>query len=434
LFWYQPDLKTELESLGYRVYLINLSEEPAAVKLIRRRIDNYYLDKVVKTPTNKLLNKHRYHLLPFKNKLKYLFQYGKTLLFNRDSFDQDKKLLSLIIEQTKDWKAVSEMLKFEQIKCIFTTAPFLVSEDLVCRVAKRLDLSIFYSVLSFDNPTTRGYLPFTPSRIAVWNNHNKNQLIRIFSSEISPKIDLTGPPQFDFYFDRNYLINEQEWRSRRGLPLNRPVIMYGANAKFFIPDEFKIVRIIDDAIEKGRIKSKPVILLRPHPTDSFQDWELFVGTLKHTYIERAIEKNESDLKINNKYSNFSEEDVKGLCSTLAYSDAHISYASTLALDGICFDKPQICPYFSPAPHILSHKIVRNLYHSEHYTPITQSGAVHLPSNEFELIKSVDDSIAYPNVAKEARRKLKKEYLNDTNGFAVNFLAQSFSNYLSTLTL
>lgn len=387
----------------------------------------------MKTPTTALRLKTYFALMPFKKKVKYILNQIKLSTYNDFDFEKDKQVLSQSIQQTQAWQEINQIIASEKIGCVFTTAPFLVSEDLVCRAAHQLQIPIYYSVLSFDNLTTRGYIPFTPKRISVWNKQNKIQVIRIWGESIANKIDLTGPPQFDFYFNKSYVLEENLWRTSKKMPNHRPIILYGANTKYFIPDEYKVVKLIDDAIEQEVIQGFPVMLVRPHPTDSFKDWELFVRSLKHTYIEKTIHKNESEVEINNKYSNFSPDDVRSLCSSLKHTAVHISYASTLALDGICFDKPQICPYFSPSPKILSNQLVRNLYHTEHYLPITESGAVMMPKNEQELISNINLALTNPQFNGQERYKIRVDYLNSPNGFSTDNLVNSFCNFLEELS-
>jgi len=66
---------------------------------------------------------------------------------------------------------------------------------------------------------------------------------------------------------------------------------------------------------------------------------------------------------------------------LKANDIDISYASTMAFDGACFDKPQIFPYFAPDYTIIRNKEIRDLYHSEHYTPIRLSKLWTFPKTQ-----------------------------------------------------
>lgn len=431
LQWEQPDLVAELEAMGLRVYTMPGQKEGVDVVQLRKRIDAYFLEKIVRTPSAAVIRNHQYQLIrKFKKKIKHHVSRVKQRLYSERQFKRDTAALSTRVESGPAWTKVNVLMTEEKIDALFTTAPFLPEEDVWCRAAMKRDIPIFYGVLSFDNLTTRGYLPFVASRYAVWNQANKNQLIRTYGARVEPIIDVTGPPQFDFYFNRDYLLAKEAWLAEKRLPAGRPIILYGANAKYFVPDEFAVVRLLDEAISKGAVIGNPFILVRPHPTDSFSDWLEFIGTLNNAQIERSVEQNQSETEIYNKYSNFSISDVSSLCSSLAHTDVHISYFSTLALDGICFDKPIVCPYFSAEPDRLSHVDIRRLYETEHYQPITRSGAVMLPENEGQFIRAINQALRYPAELKEKRAQLKKDYLNDVKGNACALLLESFKTFLN----
>lgn len=429
LTWNQPDLFQELSDKGYKVVSFDFEPENREMAEIRKRVDKYYLKTHLKSKTYPLIERHKYATLRLKSKVKYWISRFKYHGYKKSDFEQDIITLSSLKKASNDWIKLKALFEDYQIEYVYTSAPFLMTEEFICRVANELNLPIYYSVLSFDNLTTRGYLPFVPARASVWNTANKEQLIRAYGNQIADFVDITGPPQFDFYFDNRWVIVENQWRNEKNIPANRQVIMYGANSKYFVPNEFRIIKLIDEAIDSGQILNNPIILLRPHPTDSYSDWEEMVKTLKHTFIEKSIQQNESESRAHNKYSNFTNQDIKSLCSTLQHSCIHISYASTLTLDGICFNKPQICPYFSPAPLILKHSLIRNLYKTEHYLPIMKSGAVLLPNNEMELIQAINQSMSEPNKLKDKREALKRTYLNNTNGMSVELLKQSFLKFL-----
>lgn len=425
LFWKQDDLINEIRNAGYEYTLFTLDQPSSKYISLKENIDYYYQKKIVKSPTLNIKNDRNWKRMNFKKKLKYFINLikSKRLIYSSRNYYHDNFLLENHIQKTDNYYQLSLFFKKMNIGAIFTTAPFLYSEEFLCRIAKHHNIPIYYSVLSFDNLTTRGNLPFIANHYFVWNNFNKNELMRIYPLLNPEKISIVGPVQFDFYYTNQYIRNVVEWKTSKAIPKDRPVIMYGANAKYFVPNEYLIIRLIDEAISQGKIFKNPVVLLRPHPTDSYTDWEKFAKTCKNVYIEKSLEKNQTEDKMHNKFSNFSDDDVANFCSTLAHSDIHISYASTLALDGACFDKPQICPYFAPDYSVYSDKEIQNLYHSEHYTPIRLSGAIDLPRNGEELIKCINRAIKEPALKSRERSKLLDQMITYQDGRATDRIAQ-----------
>lgn len=434
LFWNQEDLIDELKSLGFECFFAYIQPPDSKYKFLKDKVDFYYHKAILNSPTLKFRNGMKWKRMTLKKKIKHIintFQEGR-LFYDEKSFRVDISQLEDHVKQSDNFHQLNSLLDQHDIHAILTTAPFLYSEELICRVATHRNIPIFYSVLSFDNLTTRGYLPFTANHYFVWNAYNKNELLRIQPPLNHDQISITGPAQFDFYYWYQYLKNEQEWRSDKKIPEGRPVILYGANAKYFVPNEYLIVKSIDEAITNGEIQENPLVLLRPHPTDSFSDWENFVKTCKNVYIEKPLEKNQSEDKMHNKFSNFTMEDVKNLCSSLAHSAVHISYASTLALDGACFNKPLICPYFAPDNSVYNDKEIRNLYHSEHYTPIRLSGAVDLPENEVELIESINWALLIPDLRSQERAMLVDQMITFRDGRATERIAAELEKLILKL--
>ncbi len=434
LFWKQEDLIKELHDSGFEVIYFPLELPNDKYIKLRESIDNFYKKKIVKSPSLHIKKYRNWQRKSLKGKLKHLINLFKinNLFYNLNNFKKDTALLEKIVSQTEGYYRLNEIFIKFHIQAIFTTAPFHYSEELSCLVAKNNKIPIYYSVLSFDNLTTRGYLPFIANHYFVWNSFNKNELLRINPTLDQDKISVTGPIQFDFYYQKQYIIKYEKWKSDKSIPIDRPVILYGANAKIWIPNEYLIIKALDNAISNGDVVMNPVILLRPHPTDSFLDWKNFTKTSKNVLIEKSIEKNQTEDKMYNKYSNFTLIDVVNLSSSLAHSTVHISYASTLAIDGACFDKPQICPYFAPDHSVYSDEGIRSLYHSEHYIPIRLSGAIDLPRNIEELIECINRALKEPALKSRERSRLLDQMITYQDGGATDRMAQKMEMLISKL--
>lgn len=424
LFWNEKDLINELKASGFNCYILSAQKPDKKYQLLKKRIDIHYQKSILRSPTFKIRRGMERKRMTRKKKIKSFFksfQYH-SLFYDKTDFQTDIKNLQEHITQLEYFHTLDELIEEIGPKAVLTSAPFLYTEELVCRVADQRDISIFYTVLSFDNPTTRGYIPFTIDHFFVWNRLNKEELLRSQPLLSPDQISISGPAQFDFYYNNQFIKEERVWRKEKKIPDNRPIILYGANAKVWVPNEYLIVKSIDEAITRGEIQRNAIILLRPHPTDSYTDWEYFAKTRDNVYIEKSIEKNQTEDKMYNKFSNFTLDDIVNLCSSLAHSSVHISYASTLTLDGSCFDKPQICPYFAPDHSIYNDVEIRSLYHTEHYNPIRLSGAIDLPENIEELIKSINLALIKPKLKAKKRTELLNKMITYLDGNATKRIA------------
>lgn len=434
VFWDQEDLVEELKALEIECLCVHIQAPGSNYLSLRNKIDYYYQKEIVKSSTFNIRQDMKWKRMSLKGKIKHIIQalQRSRLLYNKKSFFNDINMLDEYVKKTDDFHQLSSILEKLNIRAILTTAPFQYPEEITCRVASQRNIPIFYCVLSFDNLTTRGYIPFIAEQYFVWNLYNKNEILRILPTLIPNKVSVTGPAQFDFYYDKQFIKNEQKWKEDKAIPEGRPVVLYGANAKFWVPNEYLIVKSIDEAITSGRISANPVVLLRPHPTDSFTDWENFASTCKNVFVEKSLEKNQTEDKMYNKFSNFTTDDVINLCSSLAHSAVHISYASTLALDGACFDKPQICPYFAPDNSLNGNIEIRNLFHSEHYTPIRLSGALDLPSSYEELMECINRALNQPELKANERGKLLNHMITHRDGKSTERIATKLEKLMSEL--
>jgi hypothetical protein len=426
LSWRQDDLGKELDLLGIEWFVEPNIIPTDEIKTTKILIDEYFKLKVSKNPFYKNMRKLYRKRFSLKKRIRFEIKLIKNKLFYTNSkFEEYRMKENKLIECQPWFASFSNTLKLKNINGVFTTSPYLFFEESICRIANKLDIPVYYSVLSFDNLSNRGSFNFKSKSFFVWNQINKEEVLKIIGSESNKSpIYIVGVPQFDFYYKRNqFKIELNKWKKQKNIPLERPILLYGANSKSFITNEQRIIKELDNAITNGVINNNPIILIRPHPTDSYLDWEDFVKGCSNTILEKSIEQNESLNGIYNKYSNFTKEDVIRLCSSLSNSDIHISIASTMALDGAVFDKPIICPYFSPNGD--EDEILRGFYWSEHYKPITLSGAIQLPKNYQELYFEINNALLTPNLNSGKRKELLAKMIYKNDGYATERLINAF---------
>lgn len=290
--------------------------------------------------------------------------------------------------------------------------PFLLNEEMAMRVCEERGIPLATSLLSFDYVTTRGWWAVKFDRYMVWNRYNAQELLRSHP-EISPsQVEIVGAPQFDFYYDPSYLWSEAEWRQQLGLPPGRPVILFAGGFYFCAPHEPRFLQQVDEAIERGEIPGNPVILFRNHPIDPIERWLPILKQAKHIVYDDPWPTG----RIKG-HSNMRTGDIQKLASCLYHSQVHINIASTMAIDGAIFDRPQIAPAYDDSPNPIYAKTSRDLYTQEHYLPITHSGGLEIVYNRDEFIEAIREGLVNPGQMAEGRKKLVREICTFADGRA-----------------
>jgi hypothetical protein len=426
LAWEQEDLCIELKRANIEYFVESIAIDNDTSKL-NQKIQNFFQFKLTKNKFYSAIT-HR-HIFKLRNlkKIKYLIKVIKfRFLYTEKQYYNWIKSYNKNIEISVNYINAVKNLKRYNVKGVFTLTPFLYLDEIYCSASKSLKLPVFYSALSFDNITGRALFNTDYFKYAyVWNEINRSELINL--SKTNPIVaKVVGVPQFDFYYKgKEYILDINDWKNKKGINPEKKVILYGANSKSYISNEKLYIENIDKAISNGLVRGNPVILIRPHPTDSIIDWIEFVKTLKNVILEYSIENNQSEDGIYNKYSNFKNSDIIALSSSLCHSDIHISIASTMALDGMAFDKPIVCPYFGPDLNLYENWIIRGFYLSDHYKTITSSGAIYLPRSYKKLIRDINDALEHPLKKQNERKELMKKIVGLSDGLATNRLITAF---------
>lgn len=304
--------------------------------------------------------------------------------------------------------------------------PFLLDEEMAMRVCEERGIPLCTSLLSFDFVTTRGWWAVKFDRYMVWNRYNAQELLRSHPEICAEQVEIVGAPQFDFYYDPSYLWSETEWRQQLGLPADRPVILFAGGFYFCAPHEPRFLQQVDEAIERGEIPGNPVILFRNHPIDPIERWLPILKQAKHIVYDDPWPTG----RIKG-HSNMRTNDIQKLASCLYHSKIHINIASTMAIDGAIFDRPQIAPAYDDSPNPIYSQTSRDLYTQEHYLPITNSGGLEIVYSRDEFIKAIREGLVNPGRMAEGRKKLVREICTFADGHASERVTKAVRAFLET---
>jgi hypothetical protein len=137
----------------------------------------------------------------------------------------------------------------------------------VMRTALAQGIRTLYAVGSWDHLSSKALIRDMPQRIAVWNQTQKDEAVRLHG--VPPdRVIVTGAQCYDQWFGRRPVRTREEFCRRVGLPADRPFVLYVCSALFWgSPVEAEFVR---RWVESLRTSAEPAlrnvgVLVRPHP-------------------------------------------------------------------------------------------------------------------------------------------------------------------------
>jgi hypothetical protein len=308
-------------------------------------------------------------------------------------------------------REIEEQFQRWKIDAVFCVTPFLTDEEMTVRVAALSGVPSATAILSFDNLTTRPWIPITFDVYLLWNRHNAEQLRRGYPQTVERDVKIVGSPQFDFYWKPEFLWNEEEWRRRLALPVDRPVLLFAGGYFTCAPHEPQFLGQLDDAIEANEIPGKPVILFRRHPVDPIERWQGVLQRAKHIVLDNPWQLGAQVLG----HTNIGTDDIRKLASTLCHSGVHVNVASTMTIDGAIFDKYQVGPAYDDSPSRKYDRVALECYYQEHFLPITQSNGIAIARSRQDLIRAVRAGFTDPREMHEGRRRIVQEMCTFDDG-------------------
>ncbi len=310
------------------------------------------------------------------------------------------------------------------VDAVVSITPYHDQDGLLLEAAHRAGVPSLTSVISFDNPTTRERILRRSERMLVWNRFNREELLRSYPDLSASRIGIIGAPQFDLHHRPDLVVAEDEWRASLGLPADRPIVLYGGGPAGLVPNETRLVSLLDDAIDRGAIGGRPFLVVRRHPAEAPAAWHALGSTLRHGIVVDPWAVG------SNAHRGWpSTADLVVQMSTLAHSRVHVNVCSSMTLDGAVFDRPQIGPRFVPGNDRAQQRQVRDLYEREHWWPITASGGLRTADDDASLIAAIDDALRDPEAGRRGRARMVEELLTFTDGRSAARLVEEIDAFV-----
>ena len=430
LAWEDQELESELHEFG-EVYPLPKAQWGANYERVRALLNAWHL-KAFKSPSTPIRERRADLERTFRERLS-----RKTHLAARRALSSlpgavpylRKKEVDLLWRET-NLKVIAQTLEVLRADGAFCLTPCLQDEELVVRACAVNGIPTCTAIMSFDNLTTRGWIPMTFDAYLLWNRYNRDELYRGYPESRNKVVRLVGSPQFDFYWDLRYIWTEDEWRRRLNLPPHRPVILFGGGYFTCAPHEPQFLKHIDEAIEKGEIPGHPLVLFRRHPVDPIARWEPILRNTKHVVHDDPWVLGPGKML---GHTNVRNSDVAKLASTLYHTVAHVNVASTMSIDGSILDRPQVGPAYDESVGHKYHRSAFECYQQEHFLPILNSGGLAVARSRIELIEAIRCALLNPAARGSGRARLVKEVLTFNDGNCTQRVSDAVAEFVLGIT-
>jgi hypothetical protein len=253
---------------------------------------------------------------------------------------------------------------------------------MVCEAVRR-GIPLVTAASSWDNFTTKGYLPFPVEKTVVWNRKMAEELHDIFAVP-SSEIAVAGYPRLPLLENTGPFKSAEQYLSSLGLGQYRRFVLYSASygeltraAGHQAPREFELIRMVAERLVPA-LPSDTCIIVRLHPFSRSDDKDFFAGIDRvHTFVPGR-----SDLYVERVMS---EEDENHLAAQLQFSECIVSMASTMTIDALSLGRPILNVAFEPDGH---GEAIRKFYDFNHFADLLRIAKPPLASNVEQVLDFV----------------------------------------------
>jgi len=298
--------------------------------------------------------------------------------------------------------------QFRDLDALFVASINTAKDRQIIYSCRKYGIPVIALVHSWDNLTSKGWLPALPDRLLVWNKFMAHEA-QLLHNVPEKTIDIVGGPQYELYREMAQRVKRSKFLNRFDLSPERKIITYTGCAEWLYPDEECLIDHLLEKISKGDF-GKSTLIFRLHPTEARS--ARYQERFRDPSLPIRLVLPDSGFAAQNSWRVGSSDSIQAFVETMAFSDVVINMSSTIVVDAICFDTPVICTKFNFSHDKNSWNAAHNNFLTDHFKPIVESNAVYLPQSPKELNLAIQDALENPTGMSQARKALAREIIPD----------------------
>ncbi len=295
-------------------------------------------------------------------------------------------------------------------------------DQALIKEAKMRSIFTVGMVRSWDNNFSKGLMRFMPNKLIV-NNEVIKKEVKELHNYPEKNIFVGGLPQFDDCLKAPFKSREEFFKSVGGDP-KKKTILFSPGWWEISATNIVVCQALKLAKEKGILPKDIQFFIRNHPTRPDSALEERLKNDPDFIVETP-----GVIKGSGKFLEFSKQDNRQLIDTVYYSDVVIWIVTSIGLDSLVFDKPQIVIHFD-GPKLKPYwSSIRRLYDEDHMPPFFKTGAAKLANSPDHLIACVKEYLENPSIDREGRKKAVLQQLWKVDGKSSERIANFILNFL-----
>lgn len=296
-------------------------------------------------------------------------------------------------------------LRTSQPEVLVTTGPFNFAEPAVPAAAKGIGIRTLALIPSWDNLSTKGRMVVQHDGYLVWSEEGRRQLHEFYPASCGVPVYVVGAPQFDVFFQRQFLRSREEFAAGYGLRADRPIVVYAVGSPNFLKERYGALDMAS-RVARGELGDIQLVV-RPHPVhDKAEMAGLFSGFGHRVVLQQAARAQGLQ----------NEMQIVDWVNTFRHADVVVNLSSTVTVDAALCDRPVVNLDYDPEPGQPNQRLVEDVNHLwTHFKPVAESGGVWLARTPDETAQAVRRYLCEPSLHREGRRRIVRLVCGEVDG-------------------
>ena len=315
-------------------------------------------------------------------KLKLFYRMVTLASARIKTYDQILKLESKYdgaVRKNPFYSKIAAILKKENPDVLFCTHQRALKAPGVFAAARDLGIPTSTVIYSWDNiPKAR--LALRADSYLVWSQYMKKELQQFYPEISSEAIEVTGTPQFEFYYEPKNIIAKEDFYSTYHLNPDKKIICFSGDDIRTSPYDPYYLNDLAEALESSGMGKEVQIVFRRCPVDLSNRYDWVLEKFPSLIISMPPLWNFNSKKWTAVYPTM--DDVKLLVSLARYADVVINVGSTMAFDFGMFQKPCVYINYDHVPD--PNWSVKTIYNYQHFRSMPDQNSVYWFNDRSEI--------------------------------------------------